>query len=548
MTGLVTAFGSGAMTNSIGDVTADAQAYLVIGSNTTEQHPIIGAGIRRAVQRGAKLIVADPRAIPLTRVATLHLQHRPGTDAALLNGLAHIIVKEGWHDEEFITKRTEGFEEWRESLADYTPERVSEITTVPPELLYEAARVYATARPASLIYAMGITQHTCGHDNVLALANLAMLTGNMGLPGGGVNPLRGQNNVQGACDMGCLNNVLPGYQQVSDDVVRTRFEQAWGVSLPAHPGLTVVEMINAAGKGQLKGLYIVGENPMMSDPDVNHVRECLENLDFLVIQDIFPTETTQLADVVIPAASFAEKDGTFTNTERRVQRVRKAKEPPGEAKPDWEIVIELAKRIQGEGNGTQDAPYGGWDYSSPAEIMDEIAALTPIYGGISYERIDEVGLQWPCPTSDHPGTPILHEGVFSRGLGRFTPVEYRLPAEVPDDEYPLILTTGRRLEHFHSGSMTRRVTGLNELVPEERVEINTADAERLGITNGDWVWVRSRRGEVHVRANVDERCPPGVVFMTFHFAEALSNVLTNPALDPVAKIPEYKVCAVRIDK
>jgi formate dehydrogenase alpha subunit len=548
VTGLVTAFGSGAMTNSIADMTTKAQAYLVIGSNSTEQHPVIGAGLRRAVQRGAKLIVADPRAIPLTRVATLHLQHRPGSDVALLNGLAHIIVKEDLHDEEFIAGRTEGFEEWRESLEAYTPARVSKITDVAAELLHEAARIYATAKPACLIYAMGITQHTCGHENVLALANLALLTGNMGQPGGGVNPLRGQNNVQGACDMGCLSNVLPGYQRVTDDMARGRFERAWSTPLPSEPGLTVVEMMNAAGDGGLNGMYIVGENPMMSDPDVNHVGQCLQSLDFLVVQDIFLTETAQLADVVLPAASFAEKDGTFTNTERRVQRVRRATEPPGDARPDWEIVCELAKRMQSEGSEVSDAPHTGWNYESPTEIMDEIAALTPIYGGVSYERIDETGLQWPCPTPDHPGTPILHVGRFSRGLGRFSAVEFRPPAEVPDEEYPLILTTGRRLEHFHSGSMTRRVEGLNELAPEERIEINSVDAEQLGISDGDWVCVRSRRGEVRVRARVNGRCREGVVFMTFHFAEALGNVLTNPALDPVAKIPEYKACAVRVDR
>ena len=542
------------MTNSIADITTEAQAYLVIGSNTTEQHPVIGAGIRRAVRRGAKLIVADPRVIPLTRLATVHLQHRPGSDAALLNGLAHIILKEGLHDEGFIAERTEGFEEWRGSLGDYTPQRVSEITGVPVELLYEAARIYATAEPAGLIYAMGITQHTSGHNNVLALANLAMLTGNVGLPGGGVNPLRGQNNVQGACDMGCLNSVLPGYQGVADDAARARFEQAWGVSLPSQPGLTVVEMMDAAGDGRLKGMYVVGENPMMSEPDVNHTRQCLESLEFLVVQDIFLSETAQLADVVLPAASFAEKDGTFTNTERRVQRVRKAVDPPGQARADWEIVCQLAKRMQDASPKIQDAPsdcpsaHSGWDYASPAEIMAEITALTPIYGGISYERIEEVGLQWPCPTPDHPGTPILHMGTFSRGLGKFSPVKYQPPAEEPDEEYPLILTTGRILEHFHTGTMTRRVAGLDQLVPEERIEINTADAMRLGISDGDWVRARSRRGTVRVRARVGRRCRPGVVFMTFHFAEALGNVLTNAALDPVAKIPEYKVCAVGIEK
>ena len=549
MTGLVTAFGSGAMTNSIADITHDARAYLIIGSNTTEQHPVIGIGIRQAVANGAKLVVADPRRIDLTRIATVHLRHRPGTDVALLNGLAHVILREGWHDADFIATRTENFEAWREVIEKYTPERVSEITGVPVDALVEAARIYATNKPAALLYAMGITQHTGGHQNVLACANLAMLTGNIGVPGGGVNPLRGQNNVQGACDMGGLPNVYPGYQRVTDDGARAKFEAAWGVSLPDNVGLTVVEMVNGAETGQVRGMMIVGENPLLSDPDVNHARRCLESLDFLVVQDIFLTETGQLADVVLPAVSFAEKDGTFTNTERRVQRVRKAINPPGEAKPDWETVCALAKRItQHATRITQDAPYAGWDYASPAEIMDEIAALTPIYGGLSFERLEERGIQWPCPTPEHPGTPILHVGKFSRGLGHFSPVEHYAPAEEPDDEYPLVLTTGRQLQHFHTGTMSRRVEGLNILLPEGRVEVNTADAERLGILDGDWVHVISRRGKVHVRASVGDVCPPGTVFMPFHFAEAAANVLTNAALDPIAKIPEYKVCAVRVEK
>jgi len=392
------------------------------------------------------------------------------------------------------------------------------------------------------------TQHTSGHQGVMACANLQMLLGNMGLPGGGVNPLRGQNNVQGACDMGCLYNYYPGYQRVADPPVREKFTSAWGVPQPEEPGLSVTEMLDAVLTGRIKALYAVGENPMMSEPDVNHTRRCLESLEFLVVQDIFLSETAQLADVVLPAACFAEKDGTFTNTERRVQRVRKAVDPPGQARADGEIVCRLAKRMQDAKPRTQDAPYSGWDYASLAEIMAEIAALTPIYGGISYQRIEEVGLQWPCPTSDHLGTPILHVGKFSRGLGKFNPVEYQPPAEEPDEEYPLILTTGRILEHYHTGTMTRRVAGLDQLVPEERVEINTADAVRLEIRDGDWVWVYSRRGKVRVRTRVDGRCRPGVVFMTFQFAEALGNLLTNAALDPVAKISEYKVCAVRIEK
>jgi formate dehydrogenase major subunit len=552
VTGLVTAFGSGAMTNSISDL-QQAQAFLIIGSNTTEQHPIIGLEVRRAVRNGAKLILADPRRIDLARIATVHLRHRSGTDVALLNGLAHIILQEGLHHEAFIAARTEGFEEWRAVVETYTPERVSAITGVPEQDLREAARLYATAKPAAILYAMGITQHVSGHNNVLAVANLALLTGNLGIPGGGVNPLRGQNNVQGACDMGALPNFLPGYQRVTDDEVRAKFEAAWGVTLPAEPGLTVVEMFHAAERGDLKALYIMGENPMMTDPDTHHVQAALENLDFLVVQDIFLTETAQLADVVLPTASFAEKEGTFTNTERRVQRLRQALDPPGEARADGEILQELAGRmgyrLLGDGEEREErGDHGSRITDHASRIMDEIASLTPSYGGIHYDRLENGGLQWPCPTADHPGTPILHVERFPRGRGRFSPVEYTPPPEEPDAEYPLLLTTGRRLEHYHSGSMTRRVEGLNALVPEERIEINAADAASLGLNDGDWVQVTSRRGQVRVRASVGKRCPPGTVFMTFHFAEALGNRLTNPALDPVSKIPTFKVCAVRVEK
>lgn len=540
VTGLAAAFGSGAMTNSIGDL-AEAKAFLVIGSNTTEQHPIIGLELRKAVRRGARLILADPRKIDLARYATLHLQHRPGTDVALLNGLARVILKEGLEEREFIAQRTENFEAWREVVETYTPERVSEITGVKVEDLNAAARIYATSKPAALLYAMGITQHTSGHQNVLACANLSMLTGNIGLPGGGVNPLRGQNNVQGACDMGALYDVLPGYQKVTDEGARQKFEEAWGQSLPSKPGLTVVEIFNAAAQGEIRGIYIMGENVVLSDPDSRHVQEALEALDFLVVQEIFLSETAQLADVVLPAASFAEKEGTITNTERRVQRSRQAIPPVGESKPDWEIICDLARRMEG-------VDPAQWGYSHPSEIMEETARLSPLYGGISYERLEDEGLQWPCPHSDHPGTSILHVGRFTRGLGHFSPVEHMPPDEQTDEEYPLILTTGRVLEHWHTGTMTRRVSGLERLVPEERIRMNPLDAAQREIEDGDWARIASRRGEVRARVEATEECAPGVVFMTFHFAEAAANLLTNPALDPVAKIPELKVCAVQVER
>ncbi len=539
VTGLAVAFGSGAMTNSISDL-KEAKSFLVIGSNTTEQHPIIGLEVRQAVRRGAHLIVADPRRIDLVKIADLHLQHHPGSDIALLNGLAHIILQEGLENQEFIAARTEGFPAWREAIQSYTPERVSEITGVAVEDLYAAARLYATSKPAAILYAMGITQHICGHQNVLACANLALLSGNIGLPGGGVNPLRGHNNVQGSCDAGALYNSFPGYQPVTDEGARRRFEEAWGVPLSGQPGLTVVEIFQAASRGEIRAIYIMGENVLLSDPDIGHVREALEAVDFLVVQEIFLSETAQLAHVVLPAASFAEKEGTMTNTERRVQRVRVAIPPVGESRADWEIICQIARRMGG--NPAQ------WSYSHPGEIMGEMARLAPIYGGISYERLEEGSLQWPCPTPDHPGTSILHVGRFTRGLGRFTPVEHIPPHEEPDEKYPLVLTTGRILEHWHTGTMSRRVEGIEALVPQERLRINPLDAAKRGLEEGDWALVRSRRGEVKARVEVGEECPPGVVFLTFHFAEAAVNLLTNPALDPIAKIPEFKVCAVQVEK
>ncbi len=538
MTGLATAFGSGAMTNSIADL-EQAKTIFVIGSNTTEQHPVIGTRIRRAVRRGAKLIVADPRSIDLATLAAVHLRQRPGTDLALLSGLAHVILKEGLEDKEFIGARTEGFDEWRKVVEQYTPARVSEITGVPVEELVLAAQLFAGNKPSTICYAMGITQHTVGHNNVLAIANLAMLTGNIGKPGAGVDPLRGQNNVQGACDVGALPNFYTGYQKVIDDAARGKFEKAWGVKLPPKPGLTVGEMLQAAHDGTIKAMWIVGENVAMSDPDSQHVVESLKHLDFLVVSELFLTETAQLADVVLPAASFAEKDGTFTNTERRVQRVRKAVEPPGEARADWQAIRSLAMRLGAK---------AGWDYASPAQIIDEIASLTASYAGISFARIETKGLQWPVPSKDHPGTPILHTEKFTRGKGLFSPVEHQEPAEVPDAHYPFTLTTGRILQHYHTGSMTHRVPGLEQLAPEERVEVNPDDAARLGLADGDSIRVTSRRGKVESRVWVTDRVGRGLVFMTFHYANALGNVLTNSAVDPVAKIPELKVCAVQVEK
>ena len=538
MTGLVTSFGSGAMTNSFDDLADDAQIYFIIGSNTTENHPVLGMRVRQAVKRrGAKLILCDPRSIPMAEFATLHIHQKPGTDIALLNGIMHVLIAEDLYDKKFIEERTEGFEEFKAKVMEYPPERAAHICGVTPEEIVQAAHMMAENRPGALLYAMGITQHTTGHQNVVTCANLQMLLGNVGIPGGGVNPLRGQNNVQGACDMGGLPNVFTAYQAVTSKDAVQKFEQAWGVTgMDGKVGLTVMEMMNGAEKGTLRALYVMGENPMLSDPDLNHAEHCLRSLEFLVVQDIFLTETAALADVVLPGLSFAEKLGTFTNSERRVQFVRPAVPAPGEARPDWWIVGEVARRMG----------YDGLTYHSSREIMDEINRLTPSYAGVTYDRIGEQGLQWPCPNTEHPGTPILHVGKFSRGLGHLSAVDWQPPAEEPDAEYPFIFTTGRVLYHYHTGTMTRRSVGLEAIYHEPVVEVNTVDASRLGIADGNLVRVASRRGEIQVKALVSDRTEPGVVFMAWHFAEAAANKLTIAALDPIGKIPEYKVCAVKV--
>ncbi len=535
--GLAQAFGSGAMTNSIDEIGV-AACILVIGSNTTSAHPVIALEIKKAVRNGGKLIVANPREIELCRYADIWLRHLPGSDVALLMGMMKVIFDEKLADSAFIAECCENFDAFKESLNKFDLKFVEKVTGVPGDKIAQAARLYATEKPATIIYSMGITQHSHGTDNVLATANLAMLTSNIGKPSTGVNPLRGQNNVQGACDMGALPNVYTAYQRVDNPDIQKKHETAFGCSLSSSPGLTLTEMLDAAYNGQIKAIYLMGENPVISDPNAKHVEEALEKLEFLVVQDIFLTETASLADVVLPSTTFAEKDGTFTNTERRIQRVRKSIEPVGSSRPDWWIICQVARRLGGK----------GFDFENPSQIMEEIASLTPSYGGVSYQRLEECGLQWPCPTSDHPGTPILHVATFVCGLGRFTPLDYKPPAELPDKEYPLMLTTGRSLYHFHTGTMTRKVTGLNAIEPEGIVEINPADAASLKIADGEKVRIISRRGKVVAKARVTDDSPPKVVFMAFHFAESAANILTNPVLDPVSKIPELKVCAVTIEK
>ncbi|TET55147.1 MAG: formate dehydrogenase subunit alpha [Anaerolineales bacterium] len=527
------------MTNSVPEFSAETECFLIAGSNTTEAHPLIASHVIEAKERGAKIIVLDPRETQIARLADIYVSFRPGTNAAWINGLMNVIIGEGLEDKTFVEERTEGFDELRKAVEEYTPERVEEIAGILPDDLRKVARMYAGTKPAAILYAMGITQHTSGTDNVKSCANLAMLTGNVGIPGGGVNPLRGQNNVQGACDLGGLPNVYPGYQAVADGEKKSKFEEAWGVEgLSDQVGLTVTKMIDGAGDGSIKALFILGENPLLSDPDVNHVRECLEKVDFLAVQDIFLTETAELAHVVLPGASFAEKDGTFTATDRRVQRVRRAVEPVGSSRPDWQIICELGRIMGGS----------GFDFSSPAEVMDEIAAVTPIYGGVSYTRLEREGfLQWPVTDADHPGTPYLHKDKFSRGLGRFHAIEFHEAAELPDDEYPITLTTGRSMFHWHTGTMSRRTEKLEQEQPEAYVEMHPGDAERIGLNGEKRVRVTSRRGQIELAVLVTDRIRPGVVFIPFHFAEAAANALTNAALDPVSGIPEYKVCAVRVE-
>jgi formate dehydrogenase alpha subunit len=553
--GLTMAFGSGASSNSMADVADEARAIFVVGSNVTEQHPVFGTRIRQAVlRRGVPLVVADPRKTDITEFAALHLRQKPGTDVALLNGLMHVILADGWQDQKFIADRCEGFDDFRAAVERYTAEAVEAATGVPAADIRRAAEILATNRPVAAIWAMGITQHTTGVLNVLSLANLQMLLGNMGVPGGGVNPLRGQNNVQGACDMGALVNVFPGYQPVTDAAARARFEAVWALDPPSpgladKPGLTVTEMVGAFGAGTLRALYVLGEDLAMTEPDVNHARRSLAAGEFLAVQEIFPSETAEFADVLLPGASFAEKAGTFTNTERRVQLIRPAVPSPGEARPDWMVIADLARRVLAVEGRRPAGPHAGWEYRDPAHIMEEVAAVTPPYAGISHARLDRGDhLQWPVPTPDHPGTPILHVGRFTRGKGKFHAADHLPAAELPDAEFPFLLTTGRVLYHWHGGELTRRSKGLTEVCPEPVVEVSPDDAARLGLNGHPAVRLRSRRGEMVARAVVTDRVAPGVVFGNFHFPD-LGNVnnLTIGALDPVAKIPEYKVCAVAVE-
>jgi len=576
--GLQAAFGWGAMTNSIPDI-EKAGCIFVIGSNTTETHPIVALRIKWAVKKGAKLIVANPREIDLCRFAHLWLRHQPGSDVALINGLTRVIVEEELWDSAFVSQNCTGLDPLIASLQAYSPEQVSKITGVPTQDIVMAARLIATGgrhpgyvmppvyyrlmeevgiqgetAHTSIIYGTGITHHANAIDGVRALANLAMLTGDLGVAGGGLNPLAGQNNMQGACDMGALPNYLPGYQSLADPEVCAKFAAAWNSELPERAGLTLTGMLAAAHQGSLKALYVIGENPMLAAPDLNFVQEALQKLDFLVVQDIFFTETAQLADVVLPGVSFAEKDGTFTNTERRVQRVYKALEPVGDSKPDWWIITELARRLQQISKPPVPASdsslrsFADWDYIHPATVMSEIATLTPLYGGISYDRLEKGGLQWPCYSLSEPGTPILYAGGFGERKGQFLPVEYRPPAEQPDAEYPLLLTTGRILFHYHAGRLTMHSKGLMAIRPEGYAELHPDDARPLNITDDDLIKISSRRGQVVTKARLNEAALPGTVFMTIHYAESAVNCLMGRPAGDDGHMPELKYCPVRVEK
>jgi formate dehydrogenase alpha subunit len=530
--GLGAALGSGAMTNHIRSLLS-ADAILVTGSNTTEQHPLVAAHILEAQSHGATLIVADPRNTQIKNLADVQLSPRLGSDVAWTNGILNLIIERDLVDEEFVKERTEGFDALKETVSKYTPETVKRISGISPEDLEKAAIAFGEAPRAAVVYAMGTTQHTNGTDNVLALANLVLATGNVGREGTGINPLRGHQNVQGACDMGALPTVYSGYAKVEDLKAREKMEDAWGTDLPSTPGLTAVEIIEAAEEGRIKGIYISGENPMMSYPDREGVKRALESLEFLAVAEIFPTETTALADVVFPVASFAEKDGTFTSTERRVQRVRRAVLPPGEARSEVEVAADLMRRLG------MDA-----DRASPEEVMAEIASVTPSYGGISYQRLGISGLHWPCPDQTHPGTEILHRDSFPIGRARFFPVEQQELDFDPD--YPFLLTTGRSLFHFHTGTMTRRVHLLDRECPKPTVDINPEDAKALGVRRGEKVVVESGEHKLEIEANVTEEVPRGTVFFPFHFQEAPANLLTAKNLDPKSKIPDFKRTFVRI--
>jgi formate dehydrogenase alpha subunit len=533
---LALTFGSGAMTNSIMD-TRSTDLFLMIGSNPDTSHPTIGMRIHQAVDRGAKLIVVDPRKTRLAQRADHWLRIKPGTDVALLNGLMHIIIQEDLWDHRFVEERTEEFVQLQETVAAYDPELVAGITGLSVQQLQTVAALYAARGNNAIYHGMGITHYVTGTDRVKSIANLAMLCGKVGIPGGGCNPLRGQNNVQGACDMGALFNTLPGYTALDNENLLARYEEKWQVKLPRRPGKPATEVWDNILAGDIRGLYIMGEDPALADANIRHVKKALEKIDFLIVQELFLTETAQAADVVLPAACYAEKDGTFTNTERRVQRVRKAVDPPGEARPDWRIFCDLSRRMGYE-----------MQYNSTEDIFEEIRSLLPQYRGITYKRLEEVGLQWPVPDKKHPGTPVLHTKEFVRGRGLFIPEDYVPPVEKVDEEYPLYFTTGRDLARYNFSSMTGKTPEINVICPEARAEMHPADANRFAVDDGDTVRLSSRRGSVDMKVTITDRSQEGTVFTTYNHSHTPVNLLTLDALDRLSRTPEYKLCAIKVEK
>ncbi len=541
--GLQKAIGSSAMSNSIAEM-KNLEVFIVTGSNTTETHPVISTFMREAVvKNGAKLIVIDPRKTEMTKFAVIHLQHKPGTDVALFQAMANIIIKEKLYNTDFINSRTEGFEVYSKSLEKFTPEWAEIITGVPSKDIKEAAEIYANANTAAFYWGMGISQSVHGTDNTMSIANIALLCGHLGKAGTGLNPLRGQNNVQGCSDTGGLPSYYPGYQSVSDNEIKIKFEDKWNTRLNDKPGLTTLEMSDAAGSGLITDFIIFGENPLMSEPDLNAARHHFSKLKNVIMIDIFFNESAEYADIIFPAASFAEKDGTFTNSDRRVQLIYPAFDPPGEAKVDWKIIQELAIRVESRLDREVSS---GFNFNSPSDIWNEMAELVPPFGGISHSRLKkEGGVHWPCPDVNHPGTPYLFADTFPRGRGLFNVLELRLESEQATKEYPYILSTGRVLYHWHGGTMTRRSV-LDKIYPKALIEINPEDARRDGFENGHTVTVSSLRGEVSAEIKISDRSPRGVIFIPMHFSETMVNELTNDLRDPVAKIPDFKISAVKI--
>jgi formate dehydrogenase major subunit len=533
---LMDQLGGGSVSNPFSDC-LETDAMFIIGSNTTHNHPVAATFMKQAAKAGTTLIIADPRRPEMADYADYYVRFNPGTDVALINGMMHIIIREGFYDEQFIEERTEQFDQLREAVQHYTPRVVARLTGVSEQRLIEVARAYGQAERAMIFWGMGISQHTTGTDNARCLINLALLTGNIGRPGTGLHPLRGQNNVQGASDVGLIPMVYTGYQSVTDAAVQQQFEHAWGVKLDPYPGLTVMEIMSAVLEGNIKAMFMMGENPFLSDPNINKVKKCLAAMDFLVVQDIFLTETAAYADVILPGTSFPEKTGTYTNTDSRVQLARKAIEPPGQARVDWHIIADLANRM-------------GYPmrYTSEEEIWQEIVSLTPPFAGITYERLEQQGIPWPCPEPGHPGMLIRFTDTFPRGKAKFVPAEFAPAKELPDEAYPLVLNTGRVLEHWHTGTMTRRAKALDEIAPEALLEMTSEDMQALGVADGEFVRVVSRRGEVTVKALCSHKPSRGSVFLPFHFKEAAANLLTIDAIDPYGKIPEFKFCAVRVEK